>query len=178
MKDVVIYLAMLLFSVSGLCQEKTDTVTYTGDDIVLRVLDTLYVPSDTSLMTIPYDIVNNSPKLIQFGDDKDREVFVPNKGWEPIDFKQELDSLKRLESLTYFFKRIEPIPLTFVYAILRGLRPGERCEGKVLIQEQDRLIYQPRKRYRIVKYFNFEGEENKKYYVWDELVVKGDKEKR
>lgn len=171
MKHAVIYLFMLILPILGFCQEKVDTVAYIDDDIVLRVLDTLYVPSDTSLTTIPYEIVNNSPKIIQFGDDKDREVFAPNKGWDRVDFKQELDSLKRLESLTYFFKRIEPIPFVVVNAIRHGLRPGQRREGKILIQEQDRLIYQTGKRYRIVKYFNFEGEEEKKYYVWDELAV-------
>lgn len=115
---------------------------------------------------------NNSRKTILYGMDYDREVFIPNKGWERIDFAHKLDSLKKQDALKSFFENDE---IFITHAIGNILSPGKQWESKILFQKQDRLIYQAGKQYRIVKYFHFEGEEQW-YYIWDELVVKEDKQ--
>lgn len=168
MKYVLIYLCMLILPMIGFGQRKADTLAYNQDDIVLRVLDTLYVPSDTSLTRIPYEMENNGQKTILFGMDYDREVYIPNKGWERIDFAHKLDSLKKQDALKSFFENDE---IFITHAIENILSPGKQWDSKILFQKQDRLIYQAGKQYRIVKYFRFEGEEQW-YYIWDKLVVK------
>ena len=152
MKDVLIYLAILLFSVSGFCLEKTDTIAYTRGDIFFNILDTLYVPSDTGRTYIGYEMISRNPKTIRYGRKMGREVFVPGKGWERMD-------AERRKSTSLF---------TFPAA-----QNGEEAKRRLLIEfiGSDFLTYQPEKRYRMVKYFNFEGEDQR-YYITDELLVK------
>src|SRR5690606_35163601 len=103
MKRVLIYLLMLALPIIGMGQKKDrDTIAYKRDDDYIRILDTMNSPSDTARTTIRYKLLNNSPKKISFGLDYHQEVFVPNKGWERIDFDQEIDSLKKIESLRPF----------------------------------------------------------------------------
>lgn len=152
MKHAVIYLFMLILPILGFCQEKVDTVAYTRGDVFFNILDTLYVPSDTGRTYIGYEMISSNPKTIQYGREMEREVFVPGKGWGRID-------AERRRSTSLF---------TFPAA-----QNGEEAKRRLLIEfiGPDFLTYQPEKRYRMVKYFNFEGEDQT-YYITDELVVK------
>src|SRR5690606_22934952 len=166
MKRVLIYLLMLALPMIGMGQKKDrDTIAYKRDDVVIRIMDTLYAPADTARTTSRYEFGNTSPKKISFRLDYHQEVFVPNKGWERIDFDHEIDSLKKIESLRPFFGKIRLLDRGVNMPLISMLpfvgEPG--WESRIYFLEPDLLIYKAGKQYRIVKYFYLDEERTKVY---------------
>lgn len=158
MKETLIYLILSVSSLSLLAQERFEPIEYTKGDIEFRIIDTLYLPLDTT-RTIRYQMINNSNETIEYGTPFMEEEFVAGKRWEMMK---------------------EPVPretndsVTVIRAFdMIGLNrlPGSQGEYSFSFDPVFKWFYEESKKYRIVKYFNFEGEEQR-YYIWDELFVR------
>ncbi|MCC2600323.1 immunoglobulin-like domain-containing protein [Sphingobacterium sp. FBM7-1] len=158
MKQTLIYLILSVFSFSLWAQERPEPIEYTRGDIQFKIIDTLYLPIDTT-RTIRYQMINNSNETIEYGTPFMEEEFVSGKRWEKME---------------------GPVPratndsVTVIRAFdLIGLNrlPGSQGEHSFSFDPIFKWFYEEGKKYRIVKYFNFEGEEQR-YYIWDELFVR------
>lgn len=157
-------MSLLMLPIIGLGQKNIDTIAYKHDDVVIKILDTLYLPLDTTPTIIRYEVINNSPKLIEFGEDFDEEEFIEDRGWEQLVYEK-----------SHFFKGDTLVLPRVTHLIQIPLRPKHQSEHSISFLLPFHSIYKTGKKYRITKAFNFEGEEQW-YYIWDKLVVKEDKQ--
>src|SRR5690606_3752369 len=76
----VLVLAVLLFA-----QQKVEPIEYTKGDVEFNIIDTLYLPIDT-VLTIRYQMINNSAKDIRYGEDYVEQEFISNSGWKDLEY--------------------------------------------------------------------------------------------
>jgi len=169
--------------VPTIAQQTTKPIEYTKGDVEFKLLDILHLPLkadtvhfrrqgkiDTTVIYEPsqsltYKMVNNTRKKIRFELGVVKEEYIPSSGWVLIEtpgYNQENSAVVKEEFDPHFDIKKAWTPVG----------SGEtRCAGmSIKMHEIEAFI--PNHKYRIVKYFSFEGDGEKKYYVWDELVVK------
>jgi|GEM_PF-875765 len=163
MKQILPYLILSLFSMPLWAQERPEPIEYSKGDITFKIVDTLYLPLDTT-QTIQFQMINNSGDTIEYGTAFIEEEFIFGKGWkkmkEPVPRKtnDSVTVIRAFDMIGYF------------------LQPEKQREHSISFSPIFKWFYEEGTRYRLVKTFNFKGERDQKYYIWDELVVKQGKE--
>jgi len=159
MMKVLICLTVLVLPVLLFAQQKVEPIEYTKGDVEFNIIDTLYLPIDT-VLTIRYQMINNSAKDIRYGEDYVEQEFISNSGWKDLEYPPV--QFNTNDSVTVIRE---------VHLIAYPLIPQYRREHSTSFSGVYNQIYEAGEKYRLIMTFNFEGERGKKYYIWDELEV-------
>jgi len=174
-------LISFIIVVPTIAQKTTKPIEYTKKDVGFKLLDSLHLPlksdtvyfrlqgkRDTTVIYEPsqslmYKMVNNTRKKIRFELGVVKEEYIPSSGWTLI------EKPNYNKESTVVEGKIDPH-----FDIKKAWTPvgsGEKKCAGMSIKMHEIEAFVPNHKYRIVKYFHFEGEDQK-YYIWDELVVK------